>query len=333
MIHRLRNIFTIPKCVKALQTFKLEKIRNTQYKECSSGHQAWLDFPRSNILVNGKHIDFSNKIEQYLKQHHIKNINNINFREALHKILDTVTLEQSGLKIKPTLKDEIITIAHQACLHGSLYTSVLADMVNDIQNIPSNRHSNLFAVLNNFQTNITILSEDTIDVVYTEDAHIKNTEQEQNLYDGIKARLSFKVSTYVSGIAVYRNPCVSLTLPQTLQRELVRPLPMITSNLWSRIKHCVRKIKDGVLIAGRHAVTLHHIQSTIENTSTIFTNQRGMVCNTVMTFQRLRIMEQETEVNEPQHTPKPHQVLPRSTTYLSEVTGFSAEGQGEGRST
>ncbi|QLK50316.1 hypothetical protein FDZ58_01325 [Ehrlichia ruminantium] len=234
MLHRLRSYFIISHSISALKNFSLSQVRNTLYPECRSGQQAWLDLPRSTIKVNNVLVNFDQAIQNYEVNNPL--LQNNDYRDALHTILQQTIFESSGIIINPSLIDELITLLHQACLHGSLYTSIMSNIARDVQDIPENRNTDPIAALNHFATSILVLSPDKLYVKYSEQVSIKDGFQSNIMHSGIKGEISFNITSNSTGVVSYDNANVHLLLPQSLARVLLQRALIRMSNLCTRIR-------------------------------------------------------------------------------------------------
>ncbi|KYW94981.1 hypothetical protein [Ehrlichia ruminantium] len=239
MLHRLRSYFIISHSISALKNFSLSQVRNTLYPECRSGQQAWLDLPRSTIKVNNVLVNFDQAIQNYEVNNPL--LQNNDYRDALHTILQQTIFESSGIIINPSLIDELITLLHQACLHGSLYTSIMSNIARDVQDIPENRNTDPIAALNHFATSILVLSPDKLYVKYSEQVSIKDGFQSNIMHNGIKGEISFNITSNSTGVVSYHDANINVLLPQSLARVLLQRVLIRLSNICARIRSFVHR--------------------------------------------------------------------------------------------
>lgn len=239
MLYRLRRLFVMSRGISALKQFSLSDMRNTLYPECRNGYQAWLDLPRSNITINNSYIEFDNIIKSC--DILCRPLEGDNYRHTLHSILQQTLLQHSNVMVNPSVIDELITILHQGCLHGALYTTIMSNIAQDIQEMPNYRDTNPIAILNDFKTSIVVLSENTINIRYLEQASIKDASQDNIICDHINGEISFNITSHTSGVVSYNNANVSLSLPQILVPPLSQRILISLSNIFTRLKHFITK--------------------------------------------------------------------------------------------
>ncbi|QLK57658.1 hypothetical protein [Ehrlichia ruminantium] len=239
MLYRLKRCFFMSHGILALKNFSLSQLRNTLYPECRNGYQAWLDLPRSTIRINNSLVQFDQVIQDY--ELHNPFLQNNDYRNVLHTILQQTIFENSGIIVKPSLIDELITLLHQACLHGTLYTSIMSNIARDVQDIPENHNTNPIAALNNFSTHIVVLSPDKLYVKYSEQVSIKDASQSNIMYDGINGEISFNITSNSTGVVSYHDANINVLLPQPLARVLLQRVLIRLSNICARIRSFVHR--------------------------------------------------------------------------------------------
>ncbi|AHC39676.1 hypothetical protein [Ehrlichia muris] len=267
MLTQLRNSWQrlrIPSFVRALRQFDLHNTRNIQYPDCKSGRIAWLDFPRSPLVVNGQPTGFNALISSYNRKY--KPPEDCDYRKILHKMIFSTFKKISNQNISPPLVDECVTLLNQASLYGASLR-ILNILTQDMQDRMSLDRT-IVPTMNTYGTQIETLSESILTIHHTEQLILRDIET-GNPISNISATIHFDMSSDNDAKVTYSNPKISLEIPQDLASRILPPMASLRmanmlvplSNAFHRIQSLFtgipfQKIKPYEIMRKSNALTI-----------------------------------------------------------------------------
>ncbi|WP_395877643.1 hypothetical protein [Ehrlichia muris] len=242
MLTRLRNRLqrlSIPSFVRALRNFNLHNTRNIHYPDCRSGQIAWVDFPRSQLQVNGQTTDFNELINNHNKKH--KPPRNNEYRSILHKMIFSTFKNVSNQNISPPLVDECVTMLNQACLYGSSL-KILNILTQDIQTRMS-LDSKIVPTMKTYDTQIETLSESILTIRHTEQMILRDMDT-GNPISNIDTTIHFDMMANNDGTITYSNPKISLKIPQDLASSVLPISTIRMANMLVLLSNAAHRIQS-----------------------------------------------------------------------------------------
>ncbi|KJV65837.1 MULTISPECIES: hypothetical protein [Ehrlichia] len=236
MLTQLRNSFqrfTTPSFIKALGSFNVSQFRNTQYVDCTSGHAAWKDLPRNQIVINGQDAKFSQVVNAN------ETLKDKEYRKTLHEILALKFQEISNQNISGPLIDECVTMINQASLYGSSL-ELLQLLGKDIQ-ARMHLNSPIVPAMDTFETKIEIISESNLALVHTEQLTFRGVKNGTPI-STVNTTLYLDI-TSKEDIITYSNSKISLEIPQNVASRVFSINTIRLSNMFAPISNAIHRIR------------------------------------------------------------------------------------------
>ena len=247
---------TTPSFIKNLSNFHLNQARNVQYADCRTGEIAWLDFPRSDININGKNTNFYDIINQHNKP---KKLNGYQYRKTLQKILSSKLKEISNQDVNKPLIDECITILNQASLYGSSQ-KILISLGEDIQN-RTQQCNGIIPIMQMYRTNIEVISSSILKIRYKEQLNLRDVCTGKCI-SHINTSIDFNISTSEENVITYSDPKISIEMPRSIATSI---LPINTIRLTNILIPCynaINRIRAFITGSPFQKATPHQITHT-----------------------------------------------------------------------